>query len=82
MTLQHPPALIATSLPLAPRCLVSWDQESQVISASILREPPQAHGLAQRLDEALSQTELERRVVVGDLDLLLDRQGVECPRPF
>ncbi len=76
MTLQHPPTLIATPVPQGPRCLVSWDLESQVISASITRKAAQAHNLAGLLDSSLCQSESERRLVVGDLELLQDKQGL------
>jgi hypothetical protein len=76
MTRQHLPMLIATPMGRAPRCLVSWDQDSHVVSARVLREPAEPANLAGHINSALIQAEPERRLMVGDLDLLLDRQGL------
>lgn len=76
MTRQHLPMLIATPMGQTPRCLVSWDQDSHVVSARVLREPAEPADLAGHINSALIQAEPERRLMAGDLDLLLDRQGL------
>lgn len=76
MTRQHLPILTATPIGQTPRCLVSWDQDSHVVSARVLREPVEPANLAGQINSALIQAEPERRLMVGDLDLLLDRQGL------
>ncbi|RRS03717.1 hypothetical protein EIP75_14100 [Aquabacterium soli] len=68
--------LIATPMGQTPRCLVSWDQDSHVVSARVLREPVEPANLAGHINSALIQAQPERRLMVGDLDLLLDRQGL------
>lgn len=76
MTRQHLPMLIATPMGQTPRCLVSWDQDSHVVSARVLREPAEPANLAGHINSALIKAEPERRLMVGGLDLLLDRQGL------
>lgn len=75
MTLQHPPKLIVTPIDVALRGHVSWDKESLVVSASVVREATAPANLAGHIDSTLIQAEAEHRLMVGDLDLLLDRQG-------
>jgi hypothetical protein len=54
---------------------VVWDEASQTISATVERQPTAPPSLAQHIERTLFEMDAERRLVLGDLDILLDREN-------
>lgn len=75
MTSQPRPALIATRIPAPYPCQVVWDEASQTISATVERQPTASASLAQHIERTLFEMDTERRLVLGDLDILLEGEN-------
>lgn len=75
MTSPLRPALIATPIPALHACHVIWDEESQTISATVERQATAPPNLARHIERTLFEIDADRRLVLGDLDILLDAEG-------
>jgi hypothetical protein len=75
MTSQLRPALIASPIPALYACHVIWDEESQTISATVKRQTTAPPNLARHIERTLFEIDADRRLVLGDLDILLDGNG-------
>jgi hypothetical protein len=75
MSTLHAPTLIATPIPALYACHVIWDEESQTISATVERQTTAPPNLARHIERTLFEIDADRRLVLGDLDILLDGEG-------
>lgn len=75
MTSQLRPALIATPIPALYACRVIWDEESKTISAKVDRQATAPHNLARHIERTLFEIDADRRLMLGDLDILLDGES-------
>ena len=55
--------------------VIRWDDESLVLSVSLLTEPAPTRSMADLIDIGLGIQPAFGRVVMGDLDVLVDAQG-------